>query len=121
MFLSIETYLAGEISIQKNFDRDNNLKIFLLPGLEAQKVEKHWLNALKLAKTLSIVGRGNFFFKYTGRGAIWVENHCSITDKVAKTRPSNINFCGPLSFLKKLKEINAQLLKIVRSRAFLIK
>jgi len=38
--LSIETYLAGEISI-KNFDRDSNLKIFLLPGLEAQKVEKH--------------------------------------------------------------------------------
>jgi hypothetical protein len=41
VFLSIETYLAGEISIQKNFDRGSNLKIFLLPGLEAQKVEKH--------------------------------------------------------------------------------
>jgi len=41
VFLSIETYLAGEISIQKNFDRDSNFKIFLLPGLEAKKVEKH--------------------------------------------------------------------------------
>jgi len=39
VFLSIETYLAGEISIQTFFDRDSNLKIFLLPGLEAQKVE----------------------------------------------------------------------------------
>jgi hypothetical protein len=39
--LSIETYLAGDISIQKFFDRDSNLKIFLLPGLDAQKVEKH--------------------------------------------------------------------------------
>jgi len=41
VFLSIETYLAGEIPILKNCDRDSNLKIFLLPGLEAQKVEKH--------------------------------------------------------------------------------
>jgi hypothetical protein len=39
--MSIETYLAGEISIQKNCDWDSNLKIFLLPGLKAQKVEKH--------------------------------------------------------------------------------
>jgi len=42
VFLSIETYLAGEISIQKCFDRDSNFKIFLLPELEAQKVEKTW-------------------------------------------------------------------------------
>jgi len=40
VFLSIKTYLAGEISIQKYFDGDSNFKIFLLPGLEAQKVEK---------------------------------------------------------------------------------
>jgi len=41
VFLCIETYLAGEISIQKFFDWDSNLKIFLVLGLEAQKVEKH--------------------------------------------------------------------------------
>jgi len=28
--------------LNKFFDRDSNLKIFLLPGLETQKVEKHW-------------------------------------------------------------------------------
>jgi len=37
VFLSIETYLAGEISIKK-CDRDSNLKIFLLPGLEAKRL-----------------------------------------------------------------------------------
>jgi len=31
-----KAYIAG-----KNFDRDSNLKIYLLPGLEAQKVDKH--------------------------------------------------------------------------------
>jgi len=31
-----KAYIAG-----LNFDRDSNLKIYLLPGLEAQKVEKH--------------------------------------------------------------------------------
>jgi len=42
-------YLFGVFGVHKtswetipyNFDRDGNLKICLLPGLEAQKVEKH--------------------------------------------------------------------------------
>ncbi len=38
-----KAYIAGE-----NFDRDSNLKIYLLPGLEAQKVEKHCLRAMVL-------------------------------------------------------------------------
>jgi len=41
VFLSIETYLAEVISLQKKYDPGSNLKIFLLLGLEAQKVEKH--------------------------------------------------------------------------------
>jgi len=45
VFFSIETYLAGEIAIQIFFDRVN-LKIFLLPGLEAQKVENHCTRVL---------------------------------------------------------------------------
>jgi len=60
VFLSIETYLAGEISIQNNCDWDSNLKIFLLPGLEAQKVENTAIEhrePQKVEKHLTIVQR----------------------------------------------------------------
>ncbi len=40
------------------FDRDGNLKICLLPGLEAQKVENHWA-------TLQSIGTIKMF------GEIW--------------------------------------------------
>jgi len=40
----------------KLFDRDSILKICLLPGLEAQKVEKHWSKgtSLKPFKSLTV-------------------------------------------------------------------
>ncbi len=40
-----KAYIAGT-QYPKNFDRDSNLKICLLPGLEVQKVEKHWCRAV---------------------------------------------------------------------------
>jgi len=40
-------YIAG-----KNFDWDSNLKIYLLPGLEAQKVEKHCRKVQKILQGL---------------------------------------------------------------------
>jgi hypothetical protein len=36
-----------------------------------------WLNLLKLSINILNCGSWKFFFKYTGRGAIWVENHWS--------------------------------------------
>ena len=46
MFFSIETYIAETKPLKFFFDRDSNLKIFLLPGIEAQKVEKHCFRVL---------------------------------------------------------------------------
>ncbi len=37
----------SETQYLKKFDRDSNLNICLLPGLEAQKVENHWTKTLK--------------------------------------------------------------------------
>ena len=41
--LSRKTYITVTKSYQFFVYRDSNLKICLQPGLEAQKVEKHWL------------------------------------------------------------------------------
>jgi len=41
-----KAYIAGKI-----FDRDRNLIIYLLPGLEAQKVQKHWHRRIKMTTT----------------------------------------------------------------------
>ena len=35
-------FLSRDKNLTIFFDRDSNMKFFLLPGLEAQKVENHW-------------------------------------------------------------------------------
>jgi len=45
IFRNIKNISQGHKTLKK-FDRDSNLKICLLPGLEVQKVEKHWSSSL---------------------------------------------------------------------------
>ncbi len=40
--LLLKTFLKTHLLGQANCDRDSNVKFCRQPGLEAQKVEKHW-------------------------------------------------------------------------------
>jgi len=66
----------------------------------------------KISQKISMTGRGNFSFKYTGRGVIWIENHCSnphpLFVKLWTTDP-------PAPLKKEFLDQNVPILKIEES------